>query len=695
MAYTALQEMRDINKERFGKDTGPFQPEMVDDDAPMNLKNMALRFLHTRCEGLLFDAKVTEEEKASGRYQGTSMKKGQIPYNMEMDINRLCLARELEKFIDSGVAEDAYTIYYCYLEMFFGHYGKSKKMVELLSEFESNGSSLLMKHRDHYSHSVYVFALGLAIYESNEAFRTKFKIFYGFDPSKDNKNEDCAAACCFLEYWGLTALFHDIGYPFELPFEQVLSYFEVDGEKRGAGSLFLAYHDMDALIWLSDDAREHFEKVYGRTFTTTEELLAFGITEKLGAEYDFDEAYILKKIHDKPIAPDTFGYFMDHAYFSAARLFHEIEGSLGVDGVNEKHIDALTAILLHNSLFKFAISFYKSKTNSKGALNMEVHPLAYMLMLCDELQCWDRTAYGRNSRTELHPMAAEFDFSGNALKAVYYYDQEEQEKIDIFKEKYRLWEDNGEAGDAPRLKAYSDMAEKEQRFAGDIEKIVNTADIPLTVIPNTKKADRKKKHTYLSTSNFLHLYDFAVALNARYSYQGNEKSVETVVLEKEFEALSLEYQLSNINQAKSFSRYLDVLNCFYTDRPVDYDMITEFTQEQTDIFAPMEHERWIREHISMAWRYGDLYEHTPITQTMLDHYGSSVNAMKALREQMRMHKLTMDGDPTEEEVFMHYESLSDDDKGKDYEPFNSMLILIKKFDGLRIYSLQQDDTEEG
>jgi hypothetical protein len=36
---------------------------------------------------------------------------------MQMDINRLCLERELEKFIDSGAAEDAYTVYYCYLEM--------------------------------------------------------------------------------------------------------------------------------------------------------------------------------------------------------------------------------------------------------------------------------------------------------------------------------------------------------------------------------------------------------------------------------------------------------------------------------------------------------------------------------------------------------------------------------------------------
>ena len=33
------------------------------------------------------------------------------------------------------------------------------------------------------------------------------------------------------------------------------------------------------------------------------------------------------------------------------------------------------------------------------------------------------------------------------------------------------------------------------------------------------------------------------------------------------------------------------------------------------------------------------------------------------------------------------EDLPEDEKGKDYRPFNSMLKLIKKFDGLRIYKL--------
>ena len=93
---------------------------------------------------------------------------------MQMDIDRLCFENAIERFLKSGKKEDAFDVYFCYLEMFVGNYEKTRRMIELLSEFEANGSGLLMKHRDHYSHSVYVFILGLAIYQSNKIYRTAY-----------------------------------------------------------------------------------------------------------------------------------------------------------------------------------------------------------------------------------------------------------------------------------------------------------------------------------------------------------------------------------------------------------------------------------------------------------------------------------------------------------------------------------------
>ena len=678
MAYTALQQMRKVNKKRFGMDLGPMQPPLyVNRHNRNDLKSAALRFIR-KCEGLCFDAKTAKAEKDNHVYLGKSIKPNQIPYNMEMDINRLCLEKALERFIDSGVAEDAYAVYYCYLEIFFGEYGKSKKMVELLSEYEANGSSLLMKHRDHYSHSVYVFALGLAIYETNEKYRRAFQQFYHLDTDESSAFGNRKAANLFLEYWGLTALFHDIGYPFELPFEQVLSYFEVNNENRGEDKPFLAFRGIDKLTAIEENEKKELENLYHRSFATTSELLAFDITQKLGKAYGFDEEYMRDVISRKPTRPEDFGYYMDHAFFSATRLFREIAG-IEKKPINKMHVDALSAIMLHNSLFKFKISFYKDDEKRKEPLRVELHPLAYLLMLCDELQCWDRTAYGRNSRKELHPMAADFDFSFNAIAAVYYYDQDEHEKIEEFEAEYEEWKKNPDPKKEPRLKAYSDMAGKKQRFTTDIEKIVNTSIIPLTIRPSMCRVDRKSKHTYLSGSNFLHLYDFAVTLHGR----GKPADTKTAELEEDFGNLSLEYQLSTLNRARDFGRYLDAIRCFYTDKPVDYEMVTEFTERDAAEFAPMEHERWIREHHAMGWRYGNDYENLPLD--------SSPEKEKAdrgtLREQLRIHKLAMDGNPTSAEIRRHYLGLEPKYQDKDWRPFNKMLELLKKFDGVRIYRM--------
>ena len=678
MNYTALEAMRRKNLATFGVDLGPRQPvPFGGETSGTDLKSAALRFLEKRCVGLRFNPKKDEEEQ-NGQYQGTSLAPNQIPYNMQMDIDRLCLKNELAKFIDSGVAEDAYTVYYSYLEMFMGEFGQSQNMVELLSEFESNASSLLMKHRDHYSHSVYVFALGLAIYDMNPAFRRTFCEFYDLAGGP----EDPASAAFFLEYWGLTALFHDIGYPFEIPFEQVLAYFEVDAKDRGQGSLYMAYHDVDRFVAVGERDGAALTGLYHRGFTTVEELLAHAITLRLGEAYDIDEQHLLDVLRSKPTHPEKNNYYMDHAFFSAVRLYRELVSVRPAEKLSVVQIDALTAIMLHNSLFKFAIAFYKSRDKHKAPLKAELHPLAWLLMLCDELQCWDRTAYGRNTRTELHPMSAEFDFTGPSITAVYYFDEEEHGKIEEYETLYAEWKAKADGTDAPRLKDYSDMAAEEQRFRKDIEKIVDLSGFPLRVTASQRPVNRKIKHTWLSTSNFLHIYDFAVALNARYSYQGKEDEVTTEQLEHDFNSMSLEYKLLNINQVRNFARYLNAIDCFYTDRPVDFEMLHEFYDSMTSVFAPMEHARWIQDHQQAGWLPGDEYEKLPVT-------GDEVTARKALREQLRRHKLTMADDATDEEIQAHYESLPPEEQGKDYLPFNSMLKLLHKYDGLRIYRLDR------
>jgi hypothetical protein len=78
-------------------------------------------------------------------------------------------------------------------------------------------------------------------------------------------------------------------------------------------------------------------------------------------------------------------------------------------------------------------------------------------------------------------------------------------------------------------------------------------------------------------------------------------------------------------------------------------MLEAFTPQQIERIAPLEYERW-------------------------------------LREQTRCHKLAIDGELTKEQIISHYqEHLSEYEKQMNYQPFNNMLKLLKKFDGVRIY----------
>ena len=643
------------------------------------LESAAISFIREHCEGLRFDStKAISRDDAQMDFSGTSLKKDQIPFNMEKDIDRLCLENSVDYFLKSGKKEDAFNVYFCYLEMFVGDYNKTRRMIELLSEFEANGSGLLMKHRDHYSHSVYVFILGLAIFESNSVFRESYKKHYCIEDEHE-------AAAHYLKYWGLTSLFHDIGYPFELPFEQVCSYFEVGGDSRNERP-FVSYNELERFVSINGNISEKLSKVFnGKEISDTNELFAYILAEKLGSVYNFTESQMLEVLHNKPTHPDKFNHFMDHAYFSATVLFNKLFCEMGLE-IDMAYLDALTAILMHNSLYKFSIANYKGVGNKP--FKSELHPLAYMLMLCDELQCWDRVAYGRNSKRELHPMGCTFDFSNNGVKAVYQYDAREVAKINLFKDEYiEYLQDtkNGKNKKAPKLKAYSEMYIKNNEKSGfqeDIERIVDLQGIEFSVETGLRERDENTRNRYISDSKFINLYNFAIVLHGRWKNEiwknakanGQEEKLlndDSIMKEftDDFKGISLEYKLSNINQAKGFARYLNEIGCFYTDKSVDYELIEKFSDDELVHIGVLEHQRWLQEHYDMGWTYGTLD--------------------KGKREQERRHEDMIPDftgfEVTEEIAKKNYARLDKATQDLDKEPMECMLSMLKLFDGLRIY----------
>lgn len=721
-----------------------------------DLEAHAIHFIRNRCKQLRF--KKDPEHMALKDKDGKSLKARQIPYNVEMDLDRRCLEMAIHRFMESGVAKDAFDVYYIYLEMFIGAYGETKKMIEMLSEFETNASSLLMKHRDHYSHSVYVFLIGLAYYDSSENFRYEYRKKYESylqDEGLLDDEEDVAAH--FLKYWGLTALFHDIGYPFELSFEQVKSYFgntidyvpfvtynmnnyvncEADDHvpvlEAELAKMKLALQEHPES--LDEKKKAEYEKKiesYPKEIKKLKEAKESGIKkiEKLVPkdmkckidgninaylasvlEENLSDSYIDSKMYagfvekrdykksvtygdylydvmTKRNDPQKCGGFIDHAYYSAVMLTINLLKAMSVEELTPMYSNAIIAILLHNSFYKYAVTNVKSGYNDNHHFTVSQNPLAFLLMLCDEVQCWDRTSYGRNSRGQVHPMNCRLTFDGDKIDAVYIFDAKYATEVvdaNSKKSKYVIKKEYANVGGT-----YKKIS-GENEFLKDIEDIISingdtsfgkeAAKTVLTVSAEFEK-DTRYRRTYLSSSNFIHLYTFAYMVHQMNHI--NDITVED--MEKKFNELSLEYKMSHIGRAKKYARYLNEIGCFYSDKPLDFEVVTKIEEKieaeeknvsELDTIGALEHDRWCFDHYIMGWKYGEDY---------LEFENSG-----EVRERTRIHKdmiQTEIGHYDKKIALEHYEKdLNDDTRNKDKVSMNNLLKLLDREDGIKVYRL--------
>lgn len=851
MGYTAYKALRMKNEERWGI-KGPADPEKFmtyrvwekDENGKKkkspsfirisDLEEHAIHFIRERCTELRFDHTDGKREKLED-FDGVSLRAGQIPYNMQMDTDRRCLEVAIHRFLESGVSKDAFDVYFCYLEMFVGSYGKTKKMIEMLSEFETNASSLLMKHRDHYSHSVYVFLIGLAFYDVSGKFRQAYRKAYGGLLEKEGlnpmKKQDLAAH--FLKFWGMTALFHDVGYPFELSFEQVKSYFgdtidyvpfvtfnmnnfqncKVGEVKDKAIALrrecAIAYAELTGgnaeekdrydqggerlkqLEKMDKKIAEIVKSVYGDTCeeykkrirlvsvenektcprkkdgaeippselyregtdyleqfvqeieevrrsgirklqrlsseTANHEegenlnaFLAHAIYEELGESYAYyDEKnrsrkfdayeqfanlqknkcsycyqdYLYDVLCLKPEHPETFGGYIDHAYFSTIILLNTLIQVVDEEILNEMYTHALTAILLHNSFYKFSITNYKKQAFNKGKhFSLSKHPLAYLLMLCDELQCWDRTSYGQNSRGEVHPFDCELKFEGDKIIATYLFDEE-------------LYTDGGKikaeyAGVKGTYKKLCAEDGKKPDFLADIEQIISIngdnsfgegSNGIMLEVGKDFRTNKRYRNSYLSTSNFIHMYKFAILVHQMNHLEEGKLIDKTQMhkMEDAFQRMSLEYKINHIGRAKKFSKILGEIGCFYSDKPMDCEIVTGFGAELNETMGPIEHERWCWEHWIMGWRYISKDE----LETAKEEYPEDADR---IRECTKRHQdmFAVKGKYEKQAGLDHFRKLDEahghdaDSKEKDTRSMRNLLKLLAQEDGVKVYRLR-------
>lgn len=537
-----------------------------------------------------------------------------------------CFKTAVGKFLKNGKKDDAFIVYFCFSEIFklLGKgYDNTQKLLETLSDHEYHSGELLSKHRDHYSHSVYVFALGLAFYALDSTFRKQFDDFYSFGKSSPFN---------FLRLWGITALFHDIGYPFQLAHEQIKIYTEEVWGKNAANP-YVSFGNLENFLAIDESVTDKLTLSLGcqRNFSNLNELLAYGINKREGYDYNNLCELLERRIKYQPD-------FMDHGYFSAVILLKQLFETPDFV-INEPLLDVLTAILLHNSLNKYHIK-------NSHAIAVDEHPLAYLLMLCDELQNWDRLAYGKASKRD--PIAWDISMSirDNFLKIEYYF---ESSVVEDFSTQPPLTRLNKSFGDI-----------QSGKFVKDIRSFISSSlNFNVTAVQKDKK---KLTHLYASDDNFINLCDFAKAIHASYDEHCKDNSIEHI--NSAFADLPLEFKVSNIEQAKSYAYKLELINCFYSSKELDYPLVKDFDNrsigsigsDNLGFLCREEHMRWVKEKLSLGWKYGTDYADT------------------AERNSKKIHK-----------DIVPYEVLTEQEQSKDRVMINNIIPLLSRFGNIKIY----------
>lgn len=568
-----------------------------------------------------------------------------------IDEDLLCLFHSIRRFTETGSKYDAFDVYCCYTDKYLVG-DKLQTLINFISSYENNASRLVQSHRDHYSHSVYVFILGLAIYKTNrkvrEAFKNTYKITSSFSEhmAGDYSHEPLDAK--FIRLWGLTALFHDIGYQFEIPFCQIKEN-ENNAFLYGDNirTIFFQYQNMDKFtelknflkscelgVWKIDDLMHYdddylyyisalvnddneAEKVY------IEDIIAWHIERRLNRSIPVKR--IAELLKSKPIPKDNvfnkkkmmYEAFMDHAYYSAILIFKQMIRMFGPDrfmdnrvedsyyrekmadkySIEKKYfvlnewMDAITAIVMHNKFFEFNLK----DINNKGPLKLEEHPLAYLLILCDELQCWDRTAFGKKSITELHAMDCKFSFNesnSEGISASYIFDIngrsnalgfDENSKISYVKDgtlqkffkygKEYLTPECINQNDESTWKiddAY--FGGGRCKFSQDIAEIIDLDSgngVTLKVDASFAN-DTRQRSEYLSESSMRELYNMAEEL-----YE-NTKSDDA----DDFKYTDGTEKLLYIQFVKNIGKCLHRIGCFYSNQPKALDRVIGFSDEE-------------------------------------------------------------------------------------------------------------------
>lgn len=507
---------------------------------------------------------------------------------------KVYLHQAILEFLENETKKNAFTVY----EAFFDSYritlaGDNNSFIDLLDvlrSYEENAATLIDNQRDHYIHSVYVFILGLCFYIKNANFRTAFdtaildKDRYPY--SYDTRHEE------FFYRWGIASLFHDVGYPLEIIGKQIKNFIDfttgVDSKVEVKSHLeFDNFEDFNKISEVIP--RGKFVKSYQNKCQNSDttnplkpvDLLAHKLHLSLGVN-----------LNDIKSALDGFDElmessgFIDHGFFSAIIVLRWYGFLIQSCKYKPEYffypvLDSASAILLHNY---YRNALMKPPFNRPG-LSANDHPIGYLLILCDELQEWNREAYGKLDKKRIQASKALFVITDDHFSVTYLTDQgklpdnfpvEKSEMISKLLDTKSIFK-NG-------LSIKCEAVSEGGLLAADITQGPVVAPRPL--LENLEK--------------------LGVAIHELYNRKQLERYPDQPLSYPHFSDLPDTLKYSNLRQARSIGKKLKLVGLEM--RPVEKDgkSLQEIPDDIVETLARVEHDEWVRERKSSGWVYGEV-----------------------------------------------------------------------------------------
>ena len=502
------------------------------------------------------------------------------------------MRQAVKEFLEDETKDAAFSVYRAFFDSYRISIGDEGNqfidLLDVLKNYEENAATLIDKQRDHYIHSVNCFVLGICIYSANKNVRAAFDAVIMdkqvYSKSYDTKHEE------FYYRWGLASLFHDVGYPVEIIGRQINKFMgfatDIDGgEKVKSHLVFENFGSLNSIQEIVSK-REFIKDYYNRYESCVYvdllkpiDLLAHKLHISLGVNVKETK----DALDDFINVMAKFG-FVDHGFYSALIVLKWYGYLIQKCGYDPEYffypiLDSASAILLHN-YYKNAIM---KKPFSLGPLSINSHPLAFLLILCDELQEWNREAYGIIDKQRAHASEAPILITDDRLYVTYIAGKGELPE-QFAKEKEELFRSILDM-DSVFGSGFSIGCEAKDAFAPMVQRLTEGSVVPRPLLDNMER--------------------LAIAIHGLYNQKQLERYPDKELKYPSFSDLSDSLKYSNLRQARGISDKLAILGCKILKKGSSGKVVHEIPKDTVEFLAEFEHNEWVKERKDSGWKNSD------------------------------------------------------------------------------------------